>query len=575
MLFGRKEELVTSTTLRIVNIRAGELALLVRQANGCAIVFALLAGAAADSMWTGYYMYHLREASSRGAELVYAATMYASIFFPLAGLWRTVLLTTLAPRKALHGAGADAANVVSDFRDEMRCVLLILAVSVCSLFLTLGTWALAAYDSRNTGRLKLPTTIALLVLAVAGCVGTVCTFRRTGRTFGLHAPLPLVSLTKWRRRSDAAARAYHRLGNTLAGEEGGVAEPSGKAGGIDGSKGRLAALAEEAGREGPSTLVGMWPEEMAELRALQRRVAAAARPRVVWQTGLGELGVVVASAALEYAAMAARPYLTPTYLLAYHVELLRLAGYGEMPLGGGTGGGDASAPAGVDEPPILTWPVAVLAATVTKLSASVDDAVWLLPFVSGPSLLTNGARAVQYIMTMCGVAAIGSWIGTTGAAYTIGVLLDDRSIALLSGIALAAYACTLFRSWQRDRSEIAVRSQRDRRNTEASAHGAGLDLPPRIRPADRHIMQASARRLLSVSLLGAMDDLAVCISLLLGRTLSPPQLIVGVGAGSTLVTFFCLLTSRSSAMARRIRAVPLFAVVAAFAAYTLLDVLPL
>ena len=330
-------------------------------------------------------------------------------------------------------------------------------------------------------------------------------------------------------------------------------------------------------------LIGIRADELEELRTLRRRVATAAAllPSPQLSPRLGELALVGGSAAAAFAAMSLRPYLTPR-------QLQRLAGLTNATLGrvggsvtegtSGPEGWDVVVPADASEADACAvWGLAVLAATVAKLSASVDDAVWLLPFVSGRDRLANACHAAQYVVTMCGVAAVGSWVGTMGAAYARGALLDERSLALLSGGALTLYACALFRGWWNERRRTRAAGSA----ASASSRGAGLGLERAVaRPtlstasvaANGAPDELSAWQLLRVSLLGAMDDLAMHVSLLLGRVLSPLQLVAGVAVGSLLVTLFCTLTSRSHAMMQRVQAVPLFAVVAAFATYTLLDV---
>eukprot|EP00966_Prymnesium_polylepis_P267637 6182814-Prymnesium_polylepis.1 len=212
----------------------------------------------------------------------------------------------------------------------------------------------------------------------------------------------------------------------------------------------------------------MLPEDLEQLRALQRRWGAAAADGaspaawVRWPELGGDLWLVAISAACAFAAMALRPFMTPSSLHAYHLQVRELFGYSNgsiVPLAApGEALGEA---AGV-------WGIGVLAATITKLSASVDDAVWLLPFVCGPRTFVNAARAVQCkssrpkarrradglrtmqksltratctrfatdVLTMCGVAAMAGWLGTMGASYTAGAL-DERSLALLSGASTA------------------------------------------------------------------------------------------------------------------------------------------
>ena len=82
----------------------------------------------------------------------------------------------------------------------------------------------------------------------------------------------------------------------------------------------------------------------------------------------------------------------------------------------------------------------------------------------------------------------------------------------------------------------------------------------------------TARALLVVSVLGSLDDLAVQISLLLAGTFTVAQLLVGLVIGSSLVVCFCLFVTLFKPLTALIQLVPLFAVVFAFAIYTLVAV---
>ena len=148
MLLALKDNTEASYVVRLMAIRQQELELTVRQANCCGTLFALLAGIMADSMWTGYYMYEIgdyRQSSGGGAhgegaslELLAALCMYLAIFVPLLGLWHCMLLTLLAPRRALHGPQRAFGSTVDALRHEFLHVLELLAASVGCIFSTVS-----------------------------------------------------------------------------------------------------------------------------------------------------------------------------------------------------------------------------------------------------------------------------------------------------------------------------------------------------------------------------------------------------------------------------------------------------
>ena len=295
------------------------------------------------------------------------------------------------------------------------------------------------------------------------------------------------------------------------------------------------------------------------------------------------------------------------------------------------------------------WVLAVLASVLTKLTSSIDDVVWLLPFVAGSHRTTNMWRAAQYVATMVGVAGAACAVAVAGD-QAIEALVDEdsewssqvalparhtrahalsassvsepyrlrrrqRVLSLAAGAMLSLYSIKLFREWLAERREAREEAREEpaaastatvelqvvsdaqepagARDKEAPscdkdstpAPAATTDAPtddPTDAPTDAPIdapaappapaaPASTARRLLVVSLMGSVDDFAVFVSLMLARTFSAPQLLLGVGVGSVLVTSFCLFASLFEPVVRAISLVPLFAIISAFAAYTFVE----
>jgi len=287
------------------------------------------------------------------------------------------------------------------------------------------------------------------------------------------------------------------------------------------------------------------------------------------------------------------------------------------------------------------WALAVGAAVLIKLSSSVDDIAWLLPFIAQPQRWTNFRRAAQYVTTMLMVGCVASAIATGGGAAVsaaTGANSDwqaERVLGLISGLALALYGTYLFKGWWNDRQEERLarkvaeeqvsapmgRSEPSRSRVVAplpAGHGLPAKSVDQVRGFDEVDVEAApagvflseapaeradhsrpiaraelaapapaasspdgdtnapteltARRLFVVSVLGSLDDLAVQISLLLAGTFTVAQLLVGLVIGSSLVVCFCLFVTLFKPLTALIQLVPLFAIVFAFAIYTLVVV---
>ena len=106
-----------------------------------------------------------------------------------------------------------------------------------------------------------------------------------------------------------------------------------------------------------------------------------------------------------------------------------------------------------------SWAAAVGAAIAVKISASIDDVAWLLPFVAGPQRCTNYWRALQYIITTLAVSgtaiavAIGGGAAVSAATGSNTDWPAERVLGLISGVALAAYGLFLFKGWWGDHLE--------------------------------------------------------------------------------------------------------------------------
>eukprot|EP00966_Prymnesium_polylepis_P009506 219320-Prymnesium_polylepis.1 len=119
------------------------------------------------------------------------------------------------------------------------------------------------------------------------------------------------------------------------------------------------------------------------------------------------------------------------------------------------------------------WIVSVLAAILIKLSASVDDVAWLLPFVAGPSRRRNLRNGAQYVLTMLSVASVASLIAVGGGEAISSAVGDsgsgeaaewpsERILGAVSGAALSLYSVVLFRNWLGEQREAAEEAATER-----------------------------------------------------------------------------------------------------------------
>jgi hypothetical protein len=86
----------------------------------------------------------------------------------------------------------------------------------------------------------------------------------------------------------------------------------------------------------------------------------------------------------------------------------------------------------------------------------------------------------------------------------------------------------------------------------------------------RQLLQVSSSpcQLVIVCLLGSLDDIAVFSSMLLSGNPSVCQLALGVLLGSTVVVALCMVASLNSCVVRLMEKIPLWCIIAGFAAWT-------
>eukprot|EP01083_Nonionella_stella_P097107 272965_1 len=256
--------------------------------------------------------------------------------------------------------------------------------------------------------------------------------------------------------------------------------------------------------------------------------------------------------------------------------------------------------------------VLILASIVTKLTGSVDDVVWLLPFVS-PTNKTKRKRicmAATYISVMCTVTAAAIAISYLGRQLVQLMLNNtesywtaERILALPSGIVLFLYSIYLFYDWYQDRqdaddtdsnniqpvhkqvpsesaisvpdqvmekcdadTEMAVLTEQ---NHESQMDEVGLKEDEKI--GNQSDKQITVRRLIIVSILGSLDDFAVQCALLLAETFSWYQLFLGVFIGSGIVVVFCVGIGYVRCIAKYIEKIPIWLIIGLLAVYTIIS----
>uniref|UniRef100_A0A7S4BZ34 Uncharacterized protein n=1 Tax=Chrysotila carterae TaxID=13221 RepID=A0A7S4BZ34_CHRCT len=117
MIYAEQRWLETGTRQRVLHISERELNLYCQNANKCATLLMILAGYCYDAYATGY-MYDDLDGDLCGhreracGEILYPLTNMFTTFLSLSTMWSCMLLTMLAPGKALHGSPDEFAYIL-------------------------------------------------------------------------------------------------------------------------------------------------------------------------------------------------------------------------------------------------------------------------------------------------------------------------------------------------------------------------------------------------------------------------------------------------------------------------------
>lgn len=197
------------------------------------------------------------------------------------------------------------------------------------------------------------------------------------------------------------------------------------------------------------------------------------------------------------------------------------------------------------------WIAQICAATGWKLTTSMDDIMWLSPFLAQTknSLTKTLGKLVIYVLVVQMVVLVASSV-VWGSDYASKVLSDQGHninihayLLLFSGSLLSCYALFLLRDWMRGGED------------EEEEMGDGKDF--------------STKRLIIVSFLGQLDELASFTTALLGGFFAPLSLSIGC-------LFACVMIASMTAGALKIKfiadvilAVPVWAIIGTVSVYNI------
>lgn len=255
---------------------------------------------------------------------------------------------------------------------------------------------------------------------------------------------------------------------------------------------------------------------------------------------------------------------------------------------------------------LSAWLFGVGAAILIKLSSSIDDVVWLAPFLT--SNCSQGAKlrnAGIYISVCLTQTCVAMFIATSGNNLvqmiikdTPGAWSSEKILTVGAGVLLALYSVKLL-------YECLTESEEGDGDSDESSMGRGhsKDCAPEARlggededceamkeplavqklgddssqdsmAEDSMSDEASeaekkesgrSQGLFVIAFLGSVDDLTLFVPMLVGKTFDIVQLVVGGFTAATVIVCICIFLGLCKPIADCLSRIPLAAIVMAFA----------
>jgi len=218
-----------------------------------------------------------------------------------------------------------------------------------------------------------------------------------------------------------------------------------------------------------------------------------------------------------------------------------------------------------------------------KLASSVDDVVWLIPFlvVRDKQVLMTNVTVYSLICTIQTLLSLGI---SKGGVAAIEALTPSSSkwspeiiISLSAGIFLILFGFKLAYEWYK---ENFCEEDDDGGECELKLEGDALlnddALLTDIKqpgPAKGGGESRTTSALVAVAFLGSLDDLTLFVPMLVGKSISYGELILGSLLAVLIIVFLCIFLTACKPVVRIIEAIPLFFIVLVFGAVLVIKTL--
>lgn len=236
------------------------------------------------------------------------------------------------------------------------------------------------------------------------------------------------------------------------------------------------------------------------------------------------------------------------------------------------------------------WIVGFVSAFGIKFSSSVDDVMWLAPFLTSRSSRTMQMQNSVIYITVCllqTLVAMAIAYSAEGVAFLVGkgqnAWSTEKMLTVGAGILLACYSVKLTYEYIQELNEgdegeeakteevnvengapevemTANKEMTESNDTEKLEQAALLKQESFIRRE-----KARQRHLFVIAFIGSVDDLTLFVPMLVGRSFDIAQLMLGAFFAAMTIVTICVFIGLCKPVADLIAKIPLALIVAVFA----------
>mmetsp|Transcript_108034 Transcript_108034/g.170715 ORF Transcript_108034/g.170715 Transcript_108034/m.170715 type:complete len:258 (-) Transcript_108034:6-779(-) len=248
----------------------------------------------------------------------------------------------------------------------------------------------------------------------------------------------------------------------------------------------------------------------------------------------------------------------------------------------------------------MVWVVGLASAFGIKLSSSIDDVVWLAPFLTSNSPWHMRIQNAIIYTSVCLVQTIVAMAIAYSGSKVVAVLTQGRKdawstekiLTVSAGCLLTLYSCKLTYEYIQECNEEGSDDKDDPQSvyskvaTEEGAQADGekglsargndlvraieIDNPNR---AEEELDKADKERqqtLFVIAFIGSVDDLTLFVPMLVGKGFDVVQLMSGAFLAAFAIVTLCMFIGQCKPVADCLSSIPLAAIVIVFAVVLLL-----